>query len=98
MDEEDIESVSVVINPVILILLKEEAEEDQDLADLTVLVAEGEREITALREREEAHIRPKISTLTEVDPQDQKTQEAKTAEEAEIVEARKTARIEDLRA
>lgn len=83
VDEEDIESVNVVIDPQVLILLKEEAEEDLDQVDQIALTVEEEREIV-LREREEAHIRPRISTLIEADLRDREIQEVKTVEEAEI--------------
>jgi hypothetical protein len=100
VDEEDIESVSAAIDRETLTPLKEGAEEDPDPADLTVPIAEAERETTVLAEREEALIRPETSTQTEVDLQTQETPEVETQEEAETAEGaeiEKSVETEDLR-
>lgn len=98
--------MSAAIDRETLTPLKEGAEEDPDPADLTVPIAEAERETTVLAEREEALIRPETSTQTEVDLQTQETpevetqEEAKTQEEAETAEGaeiEKSVETEDLR-
>lgn len=88
MEEEDIESVNVVTDQKTHIHQREEVEEDLDQADLTALIEEIEREITAIAKRDKVLTHRKISTQIEVNLMIQEIQKVEIAEEVEIEDQR----------